>query len=92
MDFETCFQIHADVSNFETVSPKPIQMLKKLLIFVTPIKYCHIATISKKRGRTLQCLSICKYITEMRKILRVYMVLGDGISTQQYQTWSNDES
>ena len=35
MDLETWFQIHTNVSNFEMASPKTIQMLKKLLIFVT---------------------------------------------------------
>ena len=44
MDLEW-FQIHANVSNFEMASPKTIQKLKKLLIFVTPVKSCYIATI-----------------------------------------------
>ena len=35
-------------SNFAMASPQTIQMLKKLLIFVTPVKSCYIAAISIK--------------------------------------------
>ena len=40
MDLETWFQIHTKVSNFETVSPNTIKILKKLPIFVTPVNSC----------------------------------------------------
>ena len=50
MDLETWFQIHTNVSNFEMASPKTIQILKKLLIFVTPVKSCYIPTISIKQS------------------------------------------
>ena len=46
MDLGTGFQIH---TNVRCRPPKTIQMLKKLLIFVNPIKSCYIATISIKR-------------------------------------------
>ena len=42
MDLETWFQIHTNVSNFEMASPKTIQMLKKLLIFVTLVKFIYL--------------------------------------------------
>ena len=48
MDLETWFQIHTNVSNFEMASPLTIEMLKKLLIFVTPVKSRYIAVISIK--------------------------------------------
>ena len=42
MDLETWFQIHTNVSNFEMASPKTIQMLKKLLNFVTLVKFIYL--------------------------------------------------
>ena len=60
--------------------PQTMQMLKMLLIFATPVKSCYIAAISIKLSWKLWFLSIFKYITEMRKSLRVHMVWGDAIS------------
>ena len=46
MDLETWFQIQLQMSLIlRWHPPQTIQMLKKLLIFVTPVKSCYIAAI-----------------------------------------------
>ena len=80
-------QIHTNVSNFEKASPKPYKLLKFIISFVKTVKSCYASIIWKKLRWKSLCLPILKSITEIIKILRVYMILGDAVSKLETFVW-----
>ena len=54
---------------------------------MTTVKSRHAPTIWKKLTWKPQCLPILKSITEITKILRVYMVLGDAVLKLETFVW-----
>ena len=55
--------------------------------FVTTVKSRHAPTIWKKLSWKSLSLPILKSITEIIKIFRVYMVLGDAVSKSETFVW-----
>ena len=45
MDLERLVEIHTNVSNFEKRPPKPYNLLKFFISFVTTVKSCHAPSI-----------------------------------------------
>ena len=56
--------------------PKLHKLLKLFISFSTTVKFRHTPTIWKQLRWKSPCLPILKSITEIIKILRVYMILG----------------
>ena len=59
---------------------KPYKLLKFFITFATTVKFRHAPTNWKKMRWESLCLSVSKIITEIIKILRVYVILGDPVS------------
>ena len=69
-------KIHTNVYNLETASPKPYEFLKRVISFVTTIKYCHLVTIWKKLRWKSHVLAHFKSIIEIRKKIKSLYGLG----------------
>ena len=67
--------------------PKSYELLKFVISLVTTGKSRHAPTIWKKPRWKSLCLPILKSITEMIKILRVYVILGDVVSQLETFVW-----
>ena len=67
--------------------PKPHKLLKLFISFSTTVKFRHAPTTWKQLRWKSLCLPILKSITEIIKILRVYMILGDAVSQLQTFVW-----
>ena len=88
MDLKIWFKIHTNVSNYEKRPPKPYKLWKFFSSFGTTVKSRrHAPTIWKKLRWKSLCLPMLKSITEIIKILRVYMVLMDTVSKLETIVW-----
>ena len=63
------------------------QIRKKLLIYVTPVKSCHVAIISKKLSWKVRFLSLFLEYHRNEKRVRVYMDWADAVSKLETLVW-----
>ena len=67
--------------------PQSYELLKFVISLVATVKSRRAPTIWKKPRWKSLCLPILKSITEMIKILRVYVILGDVVSQLETFVW-----
>ena len=88
MDLEILFKIHTNVSNFEKASPKTMQTLKIFYQFCDNCKILSCTFYLKGDEMKIATFAHFKeYHGNHKKILRVYMILGDAVSKLETFVW-----
>ena len=77
MDFKIWFKIHANVFNFEKRPPKPYKLLKFSYQFCDNCKILSSTFYLKDKMKIAMFSHFKEYHGNHKKLLRVYMILGD---------------